>query len=275
MTKLVIGLMAGILMAGCAEDNLNKGTDALAAGSISGIVTYTGTTKVQRLGFAVSNDPTDPPTTMPVKMLYVPKTPNPDGIKFPVDYTIPGLQPGTYYVKVYGDVDPADGELPNYDLDPQTPFVGPVVVTTAGTATQDLEIKDDYKPGQDQDVINTDTGRDAVQNDVPVTPKPGKAAIYGQVSYSGTITGPLYVAVFDTNPPAGPPKAMVRISNPQFPQSYVIDNIPPGKVYAIAYIAVKNEPMFDPADPASNGYRELDLVPDSASRQDFELVDPK
>jgi len=296
MKKLFLAVLAVILMTSCAEDRINKGGDAAAAGTISGTVTYAGKAKIQRLGFAISDEKTDPPSKMPVKMLYLPKTPTASGLKFPMDYRIPGIQPGTYYIKVYGDIDPTDGDLPNYDLDPQTAFIGPVVVTAGGIAIQNLNMIDDYKTGtgkdaqinkydtKNTDIINDNgqdesldipNSKDSTQNDIIITPKPGKAALYGQITYSGTAKGNLYVAVFDTDTPNGPPKAMARVMKPEFPQAYAIDSVPPGKVYVFAYIAVKNEPKLDPADPSGNGYTMLNLTADTAMRQDFALTDPK
>jgi hypothetical protein len=149
-----------------------------------------------------------------------------------------------------------------------------------------VESQDDYQPGDAQDIVESQdeyqpvAGQDAQtaqdsSGDVTVRPKPGKAALYGRITYNGTQTGSVYVAVFDEIPPTGPPKAMAAIQKPEFPVDYKIDSVPPGRVWVIAYIDVKGKLKLDPDDPVSGDYQGLDLAADTVTRQDFDLKDPK
>ena len=259
---LLIGLLAG-----CSEDEINKDhSDSVSPGNISVTVDYKGTKKVLRLGVAVNDSPQDPPAQMPLKVFYTPQDPVEKGLKFPYHFNIPNLAPGTYYVKVYGDIDPSDGPLPNYHLDPQTPFEGPIHLDPGNTSSLEVTLQDDYQPGG--------PGKDASEETQEVTPKPGKGAIYGTVTYDGNKTGPLYVAVFKEVPPKGPPIAMARIQSPVFPQSYQINNVSPGHRYVIAYIDVNNKLMLAPEDPSS-GYKEFDIEESQILQIDLSLNDPK
>ncbi len=273
MTKKLFGfglaaIFAMAMLAGCGSDDINKDSNT-GSGKIFGKVFYTGNTKVLRLGFAIALSPEDPPTQMPISMFYLPEDPVEQGMEFPYEYTAENLADGTYYIKVYGDVDTTDGALPNYEKDPQTAFIGPITITNGSAVEQDLTLQDGYQPDGD-----ADGDSDNIDGEIP-EPEEGKAAIYGTVYYSGTKTGTLYVLGFSTNPPSGPPSMFITINNPQFPQFYSKANANPGTYYLISYIDVDSDDGFGYTniDPISGDYQKVELQEGEAVKFDFHLAD--
>ncbi len=289
--RIAPALLLLSLGAACSSDDLVKQENS-GDGVIQGQVAYTGQAVVSRLGIALFDNDSNPPQSAPKKAQFVPAEPVAGGIDFPVTYKLEGVAPGTYWVMVYGDVDPDDGSPMPTAADPATEMVGPLVVAEgAGAVTQNVVLSDGtFKPPVD-DVVSMDDAEpaDSLSDDLAdssssadtvqggeVKPKPGKAALYGTVSYDGDLDGKLILVGFPNDPPASMPNLLITASDPTFPHDYQKADVDPGTYYILAYVDVNSgDGMTNaPGDPVSNGGKvvEVKLEAGDSLRKDFVLA---
>lgn len=269
------------------NDQINKNSSG-NSGAISGTVDYQGSRKPVRLGFALFAESDYPPTTRPpVATLVLPETAA-GPISFPIEYELPDIPFGTYFLEVYGDVDMNDTEHgPNMLVDPFVHGAGPLVVgPTAPEVVHDLKLQD---PDPETDAISeVDAGQDVWADDVSdsvgpgdsitpldiqVLPEPGKAALFGSVVWEGEASGTLIIAGFGSNPPTGPPVLFESFAEVNYPFFYQLTDIKPGVYHVIVYLDKNMQDGMGnhPIDPVSEGFRKVTLVADQSHLEDFVL----
>ena len=264
---VAVAVMAGLSAFACSEDDINKGD-----GAISGSIDYQGDLVIKRVGVAVFDVDNDPPSTMPVAAQYIPGDIVEDGVTFPVQYTIEGLEDGQYWIQVYGDVDDEDG-MGMQAPDPRAPLIGPIEVAGVDQ-TLDVVMVDPVAADGDEDG-DLDEEPDNLDLTEDVVPDNGKAAIYGMVDYTGSKTGTLLIVGFDTNPASGMPVLYTFVDDPVFPVTYQYTSVKPMTMYIMAYLDVDaGDGMTNmPIDPIStNGQlTEYTFEADQSYRIDFTL----
>lgn len=72
----------------------------------------------------------------------------------------------------------------------------------------------------------------------------GGSSISGEVSFSGTATGPLYVAVLETGAVATPALYVTAIASPTSPQSYSVSGLEDGSYQVVAAIDMNNNDLI-------------------------------
>ena len=146
---------------------------------------------------------------------------------FPFDYKI-GVDPpfvGEYYVLALIDVDPTDGYMPNFDLDPLD-----IPETKMNVVEGDNQIDFTFV---DPDVDDDD---DSVDDDTT-----GDTGIYGTLSYDGTAGGTTVVFGFYDGLPMGPPDQSAEVEVPEangFPFDYKIETDFTGDWHVVAFLDV-------------------------------------
>ena len=260
-----------VLAVGCQEDAIDKGVDE-GDGVIAGQITYGGTTAITRIGFALFDRSDNPPVTPPVVSEFVPVEAVAAGIELPISYRLETLPPGTYWGMAYGDVDPSDGPFPKA-IDPASEWQGPIEIASAPIAL-DLELADGRWNAAPPDGV-PDAGVLIDAGDDAPTPQPGRAVLYGTVTYDGEAEGRLVVFGSSTPgpdyfPAFAPP---IAIDAPAFPQSYEKLDLTAGRIWVFAYIDVDPEDGLTntDVDPRSMAEVEVTLAPGTATRVDLHI----
>ncbi len=273
-TLALIVALAAATAVGCSDNEIQKGN-----GTVKFTVNYNGSHKVYRLGYALFDESTYPPTTAPKMANYYPLDPVDAGLSFPYKFDLTPVTDGTYWIMVYGDIDPTDGYQPKTTDPMNSSFAGPITIKNGDTQNVTVTI---FDPGASE--IETETSDGDVDNaelteaSETVTPDAGKAAIYGTVNYSGSATGKLMITGFAANPPAGPPTLYIYQNDVVFPYYFEKKNASPGTYYILVYLDVDTEDGMtnNPAlDPSSGDFKEFVLEADKAYKADFTLTDPK
>jgi hypothetical protein len=63
--------------------------------------------------------------------------------------------------------------------------------------------------------------------------------ITGTINYEGEAEGPLVISIHSSFPPSmANVMGAAQVAEPQFPQEYTVESVPPGEYFVLAYIAV-------------------------------------
>lgn len=104
--------------------------------------------------------------------------------------------------------------------------------------------------------------------------------ITGTINYEGEATGPLVVSIHSSFPPSATNvMGAAQIEEPEFPQEYTVEDVPPGNYFVLAYIAVGQFHVgAGPGDPTGaylvDGMpAQVEVTDEALTGIDFDLMD--
>jgi hypothetical protein len=138
LIRNVFLLLVILLLSNCVNDDI---VDRTGSGEINVTVHYDGNTLISRMVVAVFDQPDNPPVKAPIKAFFDPTDPVKAGLSFPYAIKIGDLLDGNYWLILYGDADPDDGEVKPTPNDPQTDLIGPITILNSSLKAVEVSLK--------------------------------------------------------------------------------------------------------------------------------------